>query len=58
MKREYFGILFIIIITSIILLSDYIFGEAFWRNIDRYIIIVILIAFYAGQYSMKFPKAF
>ncbi|WP_181368975.1 hypothetical protein [Flavobacterium pallidum] len=58
MKREYFGMLFIIIFTGILILSDYLFGGAAWDYFQKYIVIWVLIAFYAGQYSMKFPKAF
>lgn len=59
MKREYFGMLFIIISVFIITAADYIFGDEVVReNLGRFIVIWILAGFYAGQYSMKFPKAF
>ncbi|WP_432671608.1 hypothetical protein [Flavobacterium sp. SM2513] len=59
MKREYFGMLFIAISVIIIIGCGYIFGdEAVFENINRFIVIWILVGFYAGQYSMKFPKAF
>ena len=59
MKREYFGMLFIIVSVSLIFLAEFIFGdEAVWDILSKFIVIWILIGFYAGQYSMKFPKAF
>ena len=59
MKREYFGMIFIVICVVLIIGSGYIFGdEAVFDNLSRFIVIWILAGFYAGQYSMKFPKAF
>lgn len=59
MKREYFVMLFIAISVVLIIGAGYIFGdEAVFENINRFIVIWILVGFYAGQYSMKFPKAF
>lgn len=59
MKREYFGMIFILISVALIFIAGAIFGnEAVFDNLSRFIIIWILIGFYAGQYSMKFPKAF
>ena len=59
MKREYFGMLFIVISAAIIITADYIFGdEVVQENLSRFIVIWIVAGFYAGQYSMKFPKAF
>ena len=59
MKREYFAMLFIIISVVLIIGADYIFGEELVKeNLSRFIVIWILAGFYAGQYSMKFPKAF
>ncbi len=59
MKREYFGMLFILISVSIIIGAGYIFGdEIVEENLSRFIVIWIVAGFYAGQYSMKFPKAF
>ena len=59
MKREYFAMLFIAISVVLIIGAGYIFGdEAVFENINRFIVIWILVGFYAGQYSMKFPKAF
>jgi hypothetical protein len=58
MKREYFGMLFMVIFVGIILTADYIFGEAIFTDyLGKYCVIWILIAYYVGQYSMKFPKA-
>lgn len=59
MKREYFGMIFIIVFVGLIFAAEYIFDEeAVWENLSRYIVIWLLIAYFAGQYSMKFPKAF
>jgi energy-coupling factor transporter transmembrane protein EcfT len=58
MKREYFGMLFIIVFVLLVFLAEYLIGEEVWNYLSQYIVIWILVAFYAGQYSMKFPKAF
>lgn len=59
MKREYFGMLFIIAFVVLIFIATTIFGdEMVFDNLSRFIVIWVLIGFYAGQYSMKFPKAF
>lgn len=59
MKREYFGMIFILVCVVLIFLAEYIFGdEVLSANLSRFIVIWILIGFYAGQYSMKFPKGF
>lgn len=59
MKREYFGMLFIIAFVALIFIAATIIGdEVVFDNLSRYIVIWVLIGFYAGQYSMKFPKAF
>ena len=51
--------LFILISVVLIIGAGYIFGEeAVFDNLSRFIVIVILVGFYAGQYSMKFPKGF
>lgn len=57
MKREYFGGIFITFSAIIILSSIYIFEEELVEKIIyRFIIIWLMIAFLAGQYSTKFPK--
>ncbi len=59
MKREYFGMLFIVICVVLIIGAGYIFGdEIVFEYLSRYIVVWILVGFYAGQYSMKFPKIF
>lgn len=59
MKREYFGMLFIIAFVALIFIAATILGdEVVFDNLSRFIVIWVLIGFYAGQYSMKFPKAF
>ncbi len=47
-----------VIFVGVILTADYIFGEAIFTDyLGKYCVIWILIAYYVGQYSMKFPKA-
>lgn len=59
MKREYFAMLFIFTCVALIFIAGYIFGdEVVFDNLARFIVVWLVIAFYAGQYSMKFPKAF
>ena len=59
MKREYFGMLFIIVFFCSILAADYFFGDEQVTNyLSKSIVIWVLAGFYAGQYSMRFPKAF
>ncbi|HNP33418.1 MAG TPA: hypothetical protein PKN96_09000 [Flavobacterium sp.] len=59
MKREYFGMLFILGCAVFVLLAFETFGEEKVQNIlSRFIVIWILIGFYVGQYSMRFPKRF
>lgn len=59
MKREYFGMLFIICFVALIFVAEYIFGhEKVMDNLARFIVVWILIGFQVGQYSMRFPKAF
>lgn len=59
MKREYFGMLFIIVSVSLIFLAEYLFGdEVVLDALSKFIVIWIIVGFFAGQYSMRFPKAF
>ena len=59
MKREYFGMLFMIFSIAIILGVDYFFGEEIMTEyLSKFIVIWLLVAFQVGQYSMRFPKAF
>jgi hypothetical protein len=59
MKREYFTMLFMLTFVALIFIAGAVFGdEAVFDNLNRFIVIWILVGFYAGQYSMKFPKAF
>ena len=59
MKREYFGMLFIVVFVALIFLAIFIFGnDKVMENLSRFIVVWILIGFYAGQYSMRFLKAF
>jgi hypothetical protein len=57
MKREYFTGIFITLSLIIILGSRSIFEvEQVEEIINSFIIIWLMIAFMAGQYSTKFPK--
>ena len=59
MKREYFGMLFMVVILALILIAYYFFEEAIVSDyMSKFIIIWIIIGYNAGQYAMKFPKAF
>lgn len=53
MKREYFGALFFIVFTLFYLALTHFFG---FETPSKYIIIWMLIAYFVGQYSVKFPK--
>ena len=57
MKREYFGMLFLITSVALIFLAGYFFGEnKVMDNLSIFIVIWILIAYQVGQYSMRFRK--
>jgi hypothetical protein len=59
MKREYFGMLIVLVYFVLILLADYLLGTGILeKNLLGFSPLLILIAFQAGQYSMRFPKAF
>jgi hypothetical protein len=59
MKREYFGMLFMISFVALIFVAEYFFGhEKVMDNLARFIVVWILMGFQVGQYSMRFPKAF
>lgn len=58
MKREYFGMIFIFVSVTLLLTADYFIGEVAWDFLRKFIVIWTLIAYYAGQYAMRFPKAF
>ena len=59
MKREYFGMLFIVAFVALIFIAEYFFGEkTVMDNLSRYIVVWICVGFTIGQYSMKYPKAF
>lgn len=51
--------IFMVSAVALIFITGAIFGhEIVFANISRYIVIWLLIAFYVGQYSMKFPKKY
>ncbi|GAB3718746.1 hypothetical protein [Flavobacterium koreense] len=57
MKRYYFAAIFISLSVVIIFLFDYFFGQDFVKeNTYRFIVVWLVIAFYAGQFSTRFPK--
>ena len=59
MKREYFGMLIILVFVVLSLLVEYLFGEGLvQKNLFGFSPVLILLTFQAGQYSMRFPKAF
>lgn len=59
MKREYFGMLIILVFVVLSLLVEYLFGEGLvQKNLFCFSSALILLIFQAGQYSMRFPKAF
>jgi len=59
MKREYFGMLFIIAFVALIFIAEEFFGEARVTNwLSTFIVVWVMLAFQVGQYSMRFPKAF
>lgn len=59
MKREYFGMLLILVFVILILLIDYFFGEGITQKyLFSFSPLLLLLTFQAGQYSMRFPKAF
>ena len=57
MKRYTFAAIFISLSVGIIFLFDYLFGQDFVKeNTYRFIVVWLVIAFYAGQFSTRFPK--
>lgn len=58
MKREYFGMLFIIGFVALYFIAEYFFGdENVMKYLNNFIVVWVLIGYQAGQYSMKFPKS-
>ena len=59
MKREYFGMLFIIVFVCSIFVAEYFFGkEKIEDYLSTFIVVWVILGFNVGQYSMRFPKAF
>lgn len=59
MKREYFGLLVVLELFVGSFLIDHIFGHGIVkRNLFNFSPVLLLFTFIAGQYSMRFPKAF
>jgi hypothetical protein len=57
MKREYILGIFLILVIGLIFSAESIFGEEkTYAVLNNYIVIWLMLAFYVGQYSMKFPK--
>lgn len=58
MKREYILAIFLILFIGIYFSAEYIFGEEkIVAILNNYIVIWFMIAFYLGQYSMRYPKS-
>ena len=59
MKREFFIMIFIIMTIALLFMAEHFATLTVLKeNLYRFIVIWILIAVYAGQYSMRFTKAF
>jgi hypothetical protein len=59
MKREYIGMLSMLVFLAVFFIGGYFFGEAIvMDNINRYIVVWLFLFYYIGQYSMRFPKRF
>lgn len=59
MKREYFGMLFIFLFAGIIFLSFYLFDAiVVQRVLADYVVVWLILAYTAGQISMRYPKRF
>ena len=58
MKREYFGMLFIILFGGIVIIAEQFIGEKVFDYVGKFIIVWLMIAYQVGQYSMRFPKRF
>lgn len=51
--------LFMLVFIASIFIAEYFLGEARVTNwLSTFIVIWVLLGFYVGQYSMRFPKAF
>ena len=59
MKREFFGMLFLIAFVALYFLAEsYLGEEAVMLYLSRFIVVWLFAAFQIGQYSMRFPKGF
>lgn len=59
MKREYFTGLFLLFsVTTVITLEYFFDNETIEEYLHKFIVVWLLLAIYAGQYSMRFPKRF
>ena len=59
MKREYVGFIFLLTTVIVLIVASYVFEQTKIDDIvTKFIVIWLLIAYYVGQYSMKFPKRF
>lgn len=57
MKREYFGMIFLVLTLLIIIGAKKFMGNETVDNLlSNYTIIFILIGYFLGQYSTKYPK--
>ena len=53
MTQRYFGMLFILIFAAAYIGLTYIVDEV---KLSHFIVVWVLVGFYAGQYSMRFKK--
>lgn len=59
MKREYIGMLSMLVFLAVFFIAGYFFGEAIvMDNVSRYIVVWLFLFYYIGQYSMRFSKRF
>ena len=53
MPRVYFTMLFIVLFTGLYIALAYFIPE---EKLSNFIVVWVLVSFYAGQYSMRYPK--
>ncbi len=59
MKREYVGMLSMLAFVAVFFIAGYFFGEeVVMDNLARYIVVWLVLFYFIGQYSMRFPKRF
>lgn len=58
MKREYIALIFLSAFIVIYFCAGYLTEKGAGDFIHKFIVTWLLMAFFAGQYSIKFPKRF